>query len=314
MRLRTLLLASFFLLAPAPAGAGDPCPTPLLTWGTLGSGPQNLDHPFAIEFGPDGYLYVADQQNNRIVVFTTAGAVVRSWNIPGDFFGDSNPSGLAITAGGIVYVSEHHIHRVSKWTSTGTLLGYVALNGYGPGQVTYPAHLALDAAENLYVGNVGAGRIDKFAPSGAYVDSIGEAELDTPYGVEVDALGNVYAGTYTQNVILKFNPAGTLVDTWSAGLYGVEGIERDATGNFLAADTGNNRVVMFDPAGTFLCSFGTLGSGLGQMYTPSDVAIDLDGNIYSCEWNNARIQKWEPPKPVPAFQTTFGAIKARYHR
>ena len=317
MRLRSFVaVTSLFVciaLAPAVVRANG-CPTPAFTWGTLGGGTTNLNHPHSVEVGPDGLIYVADQQNNRIIVFNPDGTYVRHWNIPGDFNGPPHPSGLAITAAGIVYVSEHHIHRLSKWTSTGTLLGYVALNGYGPGQVTYPLHLALDSAENLYVANLGSSRIDKFAPSGAYVDSIGPAQLDTPYGVEVDGAGNVYVGTYTQNSIMKFSSAGALLATWTAGFFGADGMAIDAQGNIQIADAGNNRAVMLDPAGNVVCSYGTLGSGLGQLYTPADVAVDQAGNLYVADWNNARIHKWEPPKPVPAVQTTFGAIKARYHK
>lgn len=55
------------------------------TLGRKGGGPGELARAVHIAFGPDGGLWVADPQNNRISVFDTAGAYVESHPVPGGF-------------------------------------------------------------------------------------------------------------------------------------------------------------------------------------------------------------------------------------
>ena len=45
-------------------------------------------------------------------------------------------------------------------------------------------------------------------------------------------------------------------------------------GNIIVADEDNHRVQVFRPDGTFVRSFGTQGSGAGQMSYPIGVAVD----------------------------------------
>jgi DNA-binding beta-propeller fold protein YncE len=42
----------------------------------------------------------------------------------------------------------------------------------------------------------------------------------------------------------------------------------------------------------FVLSWGTAGSGPGEMLNPYDVAIGPDGNVYVVEWGNHRVQKF----------------------
>ena len=47
---------------------------------------------------------------------------------------------------------------------------------------------------------------------------------------------------------------------------------------------------VFTKQGKFITSFGKEGSGDGQFICPSGLAIDSDGVLYVCDWNNSRIQ------------------------
>ncbi len=64
------------------------------------------------------------------------------------------------------------------------------------------------------------------------------------------------------------------------------------------ADTGNDRVyISSDSPSSCLFSFGTSGSGNGQLDEPRGIAVDSGGFIYVADTGNQRIQK---------FDTTFG--------
>src|SRR5690606_8685483 len=54
------------------------------TWGTAGASPGELSLPIAIDVAPSGQVYVLENGNRRIQVFTAAGTFVRVWGGLGD--------------------------------------------------------------------------------------------------------------------------------------------------------------------------------------------------------------------------------------
>jgi DNA-binding beta-propeller fold protein YncE len=50
----------------------------------------------------------------------------------------------------------------------------------------------------------------------------------------------------------------------------------------------------FTPEGKFLASLGSEGTGPGQFDRPTDLAFDVEGNIYVVDFGNNRIQKFAP--------------------
>ncbi|HEX5610430.1 MAG TPA: hypothetical protein VFX45_10110 [Solirubrobacterales bacterium] len=63
-----------------------------------------------------------------------------------------------------------------------------------------------------------------------------------------------------------------------------------ATTNILVANRGSNRVEVFSSAGAPLSSFGSSGSGDGQLNAPRSLALDSKGNIWVADSGNKRIQ------------------------
>jgi DNA-binding beta-propeller fold protein YncE len=56
------------------------------------------------------------------------------------------------------------------------------------------------------------------------------------------------------------------------------------------ADTGNDRIEKFDGNGTFITTWGTHGSGDGQLSNPSAIVVDSSDKIYVADTGNDRIQ------------------------
>ena len=54
-------------------------------------------------------------------------------------------------------------------------------------------------------------------------------------------------------------------------------------------EKGNHRVQKFTTSGDFVSTFGSYGSGDGQLNSPLGICIDPDGKIYVSEYNNNRI-------------------------
>jgi hypothetical protein len=70
-----------------------------------------------------------------------------------------------------------------------------------------------------------------------------------------------------------------------------------STGDVYVVDTGNDRVEKFTAAGTFISSFGTSGSGHGQLDKPTWIAIGETGVtpvVYVSDTGNRRIEQFDP--------------------
>ena len=52
------------------------------------------------------------------------------------------------------------------------------------------------------------------------------------------------------------------------------GVVVDSSGNVYVADSGNNRIQKFDSSGVFIIKWGFEGSGDGQFFDPTGVAVD----------------------------------------
>jgi DNA-binding beta-propeller fold protein YncE len=75
------------------------------------------------------------------------------------------------------------------------------------------------------------------------------------------------------------------------------GICIDPSNSLYVADCNNNRVQQFLFGNTFGntvagLSNGTSGATATRLNSPSDVVVDVNGNIYVSEINNHRIQLW----------------------
>ena len=131
--------------------------------------------------------------------------------------------------------------------------------GDGPGEMIWPAGIALDSEENVYVTDEWLNRVSIFDKDGNFLRDWGTAgsgdgELNAPAGIAIDP----------QDV-----------------LYIVDGR--------------NHRVQKFTPDGAFIMQFGRgFGTGKGQLNRPTDVAVDPEGDVYVCDWANHRVQVFGP--------------------
>ncbi|WP_018639995.1 protein kinase domain-containing protein [Parafrankia elaeagni] len=150
--------------------------------GTGDGGPAaaaRFSYPCALAHGPDGSLYVVDQDNYRLRRIDPAGVIstVAGTGQEG-FSGDGGPAARAaintvgadveVDAAGIVYLSDPGNHRVRRITPDGTIttLAGTGVSKYsgngGPAadaELVYPGGLTLDQAGNLYITDAVDGRV-----------------------------------------------------------------------------------------------------------------------------------------------------------
>ena len=113
--------------------------------------------------------------------------------------------------------------------------------------------------------------------------------IDTETGSETVVAGNGFAGFSGDG-----GPAA------AAELYIPRGLALDAAGNLYIADYFNHRIRRVDTRGIITTvagngAFGYDGDGgpatSARLYTPEDVAVDADGNLYIADVSNHRIRR-----------------------
>jgi DNA-binding beta-propeller fold protein YncE len=177
--------------------------------------------------------------------------------------------------------------------------------GDGPGELIWPAGIALDSQENVYVTDEWLNRVSIFDKDGNFLrqwgsPGSGDGEFNGPSGIAIDQQDILYIVDSRNHRVQKFTKDGEFLSTWGS-LGSAEGqfnspwgLTVDQEGNVYVADHKNHRVQKFTPDGTFVTQFGRYGTGKGQLNRPTDVAVDPDGDVYVCDWANHRVQVFGP--------------------
>ena len=195
--------------------------------------------------------------------------------------------------------------RVTMFNFNEDFLGQFGQFGAGDGELIWPACIALDSDQNVYITDDWLNRVSIFDRNGEFLDKWGEpgsgdGELNKPSGIKFDNEDNLYLVDSANNRVQKFTSDGKFLAKWgeagsSEGQFKLPwGMAIDNKGDVYVADWRNDRIQKFTPDGHFLAAFGSSGSGVGEFNRPAGVAVDKDGDIYVADWGNDRVQVLTP--------------------
>ena len=184
-------------------------------WTTLGglasgSGNGQFAYPQGVAVDPSGTgqaVVVADTNNHRVQVFTSAGAYSSQFGSSGAGNGQfDSPYGVAVAPDGSVWVADTGNDRVQRFSSGGVYQSQFGSYGSGVGQLGAPSGIACDSAGNVYVAETGNHRVQVFDPAGNVLAlfggyGTGVGQMRYPWGVAVDFAGNVYVAESGNNRI-----------------------------------------------------------------------------------------------------------------
>lgn len=245
-----------------------------------------LSSPHDIAFDAKGNLYIADTGNSRIrmvsngIITTFAGSTRGTANTVGANLGDGGqaasaqlifPTGVAVDPSGNVYIADTGNATVRKVSPNGIIstfagTGFLSFGAFtgegGPASQALlgtPYSLTTDSAGNLYIVDIGLGRLFKIGSDGL----IHTVQSNfTAQNCALDAAGNIYAANFPNNTVQKILPGGTTL--WIGG-DGVAGYSGDG------------------------------GPGtIAQMGQPYGVAVDKSGHVFVAEAQNAIIRELTP--------------------
>ena len=247
----------------------------------------SLYNPNGVAVDTSGNLFIADIFNNAIRKVTTNGLIttVAGNGSPGDS-GDGgtatnaslyNPSGVAVDAGGNLFIADARIREVTTDGRITTVAGNGIYGFGGDGSAATNAFLAnpggvtVDASGNLFIADTFNSRIRKVTANGIIMTVAGngtnsysgdggaatDASLSNPNGVAVDANGNLFIADTFNHRIRKVTTNGIIMTVAGNGTNGYfgdggaatntslsypNGVTLDACGNLFIADSANSRI------------------------------------------------------------------------
>lgn len=226
-------------------------------------------------FGPDGYMYVPDYWQGKVLRVSPQGVVTTYSDNGGSGF--SNPHGVTFDTSGNLYVSSWGGDRIYK-VATGSM----AVSTYATG-MRDPNGLAFDTAGNLYVSNYDDSTIKKIPPGGGSSTNLATG-LNNPRGLAINpADGTLYAPAWN-GTVYKVTSAGA-VSTYATGLGNCMQAFLDSDGNLLVASYGDRAVYVIPPGGGTPSESFTLPIRIGGALK------DAAGNLYALTWDAPNIYR-----------------------
>ena len=139
----------------------------LFSWGESGTHPGEFNIPHNIAVDMDGWVYVADRENQRVQIFDSNGKFETQWvNL-------ARPCAIYVDNRGdtLVYIGEYYCGdttntmglrmgpRISIMDTSGNLISELGVNSFGddPGQFYAPHGILVDSKGNIYVAEVSWG-------------------------------------------------------------------------------------------------------------------------------------------------------------
>jgi uncharacterized repeat protein (TIGR01451 family) len=213
----------------------------------------------------------------------------------------NGPQGIALDAGGNLYIADQVNNRIRRVTPTGIIstVAGTGVAGYSGDNVqatatelNAPQGVAVDAAGDLYIAEAANYRVRKVAPNGTITTVAGTgtsshtgdggaataATLSQPTSLAIDAAGNLYIADSGANEVRMVNSSGSIVRIAGTGNPGYngeghaavatnlsypEGLAFDSHGNLYIADRGDYRVWVMNIAGIMNTYAGGRGFGSG---------------------------------------------------
>jgi len=240
-----------------------------------------------------GNLFIADLFNYRIrkvsadgIITTVAGGGTSTTGdgAPATSAELFKPQGAAVDAQGNIFIVEEEASRIRKVSPSGIIstVGGNGRAGYsgdsGPAtsaQIFEPWAVAVDGQGNIFVADAGNRRVREISTDGNINTVAGggsinirdgspatSAPIGVPTAVAIDPQGNFFISDQTYNRVWKVSPAGSIATAAGSGTAGYSGDGGPATS--------------------------------AQIWGPTGVAVDSQGNLFISDSGNDRIRKVSP--------------------
>jgi sugar lactone lactonase YvrE len=304
------LIAACLLVLPSAASADCPGATPACPYVAAGQVGQRAEgvmrFPQAVAVGPDGSIYVADQNSHVVQVFGPDGVYRREVGTAGTRPGQLGAVGAIAVAPDNTLLVADGSNRIDRFDAGGNLLNSWGGSGSDVGKFRFGQGGGNSAAaggglavsgNTVYVADTGNDRIQRFTLDGGHgAQIVAPGQLANPRGIAVRGSRLIVADDQHHRLVVYDTGGHLLKVVGSSGsgpgqLNFPYGVAADLAGRVFVADDLNHRVVRFSSAPNYpyKARWGSYGTAAGQLAYPRGLAVDGQGNIYVANTGNDRI-------------------------
>lgn len=138
----------------------------------------------------------------------------------------------------------------------------------------------------------------KFSRNGTFLlawgsKGAGEGQFDTPHAIVIDARDRVYVADRENHRIQVFDLDGHFIAQWT-GFLNPQGLALGVDESLYVGD--GTRLVKLDLSGRLMGVFGVSGRALGQFMGLHGVSVGRNGQVFTAELLNWRVQKLVPQR------------------
>jgi len=226
----------------------------------VGPTATNLNGPNDITFDRTGYMYVVDQEFNRVQRYAPNSAIGKTVaGAANGNLGTSNnrlwsPRSIAVDNDLNIYITDSTNNRVMKWApnaTSGTV--FVSSSTYSQ---PYGIILKDDSSNEIYVSDTFSASVDQWffgaSQPNNRIAGVNMFDLSQPYGIIFDFSGNLYVADRGKQSVLKFCVGSTTPivvvggsGTVPANIYPID-IAFDSNWNLYVSDDYSNAIIKFD--------------------------------------------------------------------
>jgi streptogramin lyase len=231
--------------------------------------------------GPDGNVWFAEIQGNRIGRITPTGQVT-------EFSGGLNePIGITAGPDGNLWFTQFNGSSVGRITPTGAITVFTA--GITPGAT--PTGIAAGPDGNLWFAETGLSRIGRITPAGTVVEFVVGTQ---PTGITAGPDGNMWFTEWGGNHIGRITPAGTYTFFGTGISPGAKpaAIAAGPDGALWFTEFGGSRIGRITTTGA-VTEFSTGITGGSNLASPNAFGITAgpDGQLWFVEYGEERIAR-----------------------
>jgi len=231
--------------------------------------------------GPDGNIYIAVMQGDRIARFDTRKRTFNEWDLPPG----AHPHGLLVDRSGTVWYTGNGNGTIGELDpATGKVKQHKAPSGGSPHTLVIDeAGTIWFTSQSGYVGRLDrkSGKIAEYRMSGG------------PYGLALDKQGNVWVCRMNADRLGRLNPkTGEMSELYMGGGSRPRRVAASPAGTLWVTLYGNGRLAHVDPAAGKLIKEYAMPAGADG--GPYAVTVDGAGRVFANEIQTDTVAMLDP--------------------
>ena len=276
---------------------------PVLTFGSEGSGPGNLNHPTSVAVSSHGNVYVADMGNKRIQVFDASGAHKQSFGVGGSksttydvtispasgelLCSKVGPSESGVVVGNTIRTFGLHGEKLHSFSNPEMQRSmFLAVNSKG--------HIvATDSQQHcVFIHSKEGVAIKRFGSHGQR-----HAQFDLPSAVAVGKEDTILVSDTKNDRVQIFSKAGKFMRQLGPRVEGKDGPLAMRAPRGLAADAAH--IVVADSSQRLLVFTwdmqlaGVIDSEASPINEPYNLTLTCDGHVLVADFKNNCVKKYK---------------------